>query len=1402
MKPPAYFQDVKQQSAKRWEVLLADRGLVGPWYLLFKQVTQSPRHVLSELLQNADDAHATEASVRITGLEFIFSHNGEDFDKDQFQSLCRFAFSNKRALHTIGFRGIGFKSTFSLGDEVRVYSPTLAVSFHKDRFTDPQWLDDLNSKNDLTEIRITIKNDSLKNEVEKNFKEWVESPTSLLFFKHITCLTINGQTIKWVPQGDGPISNSRWVSMEGTPNERFLHVTSDEVDFPPESLEEIRKETMVLDEETVFPPARVEIVLGESGRLFVVLPTGVKTTLPFACNAPFIQDPAREKIIEPGASPTNQWLLSRIGTLAADSLLHWVNRDDLPVSDRCQSYGLWPDVDREDNSIEGVCATAVEMAFSKSIENQRCLISENNTIELPKGCISIPEEIREIWDAERISSLFDAECRPVLSQYISDSYRERLEHWGFVDNISKENIINVLESKQIPKPGTWYQLMLLWAYVADEVTRYYSPHKGVHIVPIQGETALQSASGIVRLGEKQLLRSQEDWQFLSNYLITMNQNYFNYLDKRRHDSEVRQNEELGEKVDAAYRVLRSIGLEQASDTAKIFEETSSKFFSQNSVSRSDCVRLAHIAATLGVTVKSSFKFVTQDNILHNINDGVVADIGDLDLFSTEGWYQTHVLHTDYWKPSTSCSSEEWSKWVQSERSQLLTFVSLEQKTRRIYGDKKLEEFLKSRGFLSNDNLYFRYNTENYYTNDWDFNDSHWNQWEKLAKEDEKYWVRVLKRLFEQPARCWAKFVSAKVYQIAKNGYTNSITSEPIIPEWIAKFRTLPCIEDTRGIPCQPAALLRRTDLTLALLGVDDFVSAEIDNEENRPLLQLLGVRDTPTGPGKLLERLQALSATDTPPLHEVLKWYERLDQVASKCDTDDLAFIKESFEKDKITLMETDGQTNWGKLGEVYLAPDEDAVPGASLVHSLVRHLSIWHKIGVTTRPTAETAIEWLKTLPSDSPLSAADARRVRALLPRYPERIWHECSHWVDLEGRWTPVSNFEYAITMQSLVLYSHLFPFFKQKTANFQSLTEEQCRQQPFSDIPHLATHIKDQFKDSLFVVQPPEEKPWIISLGECLSRILLGNEEETNRIRQLGRRLSNTTWQITEVLEVIPYIAGKPAGTPRRIPTFWQDTTLYVAKQSAGKLAKFVPEELGTAFDNTLIKEAIMLCYDRSPVFITEYMEENFKLVSKDEITPEETEKIFEAEHPSYEPTKTTDEHPDEEAVILREEPFIEPEDEPYEEPNLEQEEETGDGKEVELETRQSKSHRPTKPELIERFARISGFFLNGSGKYRDREGNCLEPAHNIGFNWLMRDRTGQLIQYYWVKDHCLEDKPLEVDVPIWDLCEKSPELYSFIIVDKQGQPEEVSGYRLTDMKQKGELVVHPASYRLVYKENGS
>src|ERR1041384_1708518 len=139
MDRPSYFERIRGRASERWDQLESDPELAGPWHQLFKQV-QSPRHIVSELLQNADDAGATEASVHLANGAFIFEHNGQDFVAEHFASLCAFGYSNKRSLHTIGFRGIGFKSTFSLGDSVELFTPSLAVRFFRQRFTEPHWV--------------------------------------------------------------------------------------------------------------------------------------------------------------------------------------------------------------------------------------------------------------------------------------------------------------------------------------------------------------------------------------------------------------------------------------------------------------------------------------------------------------------------------------------------------------------------------------------------------------------------------------------------------------------------------------------------------------------------------------------------------------------------------------------------------------------------------------------------------------------------------------------------------------------------------------------------------------------------------------------------------------------------------------------------------------------------------------------------------------------------------------------------------------------------------------------------------------------------------------------------------------------------------------------------------------
>src|SRR3546814_12864834 len=63
------------------------------------------------------------------------------------------------------------KSTFSLGDRVELFTPTLAVAFERARFTQPHWIDSSSLTSGTTRVEVAIAGPLLRREVEKNLDE-------------------------------------------------------------------------------------------------------------------------------------------------------------------------------------------------------------------------------------------------------------------------------------------------------------------------------------------------------------------------------------------------------------------------------------------------------------------------------------------------------------------------------------------------------------------------------------------------------------------------------------------------------------------------------------------------------------------------------------------------------------------------------------------------------------------------------------------------------------------------------------------------------------------------------------------------------------------------------------------------------------------------------------------------------------------------------------------------------------------------------------------------------------------------------------------------------------------------------------------------------------------------------
>lgn len=1390
---PDYFQSIQERATKRWDQLDADPELAGPWHQLFKQV-QSPRHILSELLQNADDAGASEARVSIENDRFVFEHNGEDFIEAHFASICRFGYSNKRALHTIGFRGIGFKSTFSLGDRVELFTPTLAVAFERARFTQPHWIDGRSLTSGSTRVEVAIANPLLRREVEKNLEEWLKSPVSLLFFKKIRRLRIGDNEVHWQSLGPGPIAESEWMALDEKADNLFLLVRSGEEAFPAEALDEIRKERMLGAEDGGdFPPCRVEIVLGAKGRLYVVLPTGVETALPFACNAPFIQDPARLKIKDPETSPTNRWLLNRAGELAASAMMEWLELTKISARDRGDAYGLLPDVDREAATLEGACGAIVELAFEAAIDGQHVLLTEEGQLVAAKSAIAVPRPIFDIWPADQAMALLDTKSRPALCQHVSSKNRTKLVHWGLVEEFSKADLLERLRSNHLPRPSTWRHLLNLWAYIAPEVTGWQCHDAdALRIVPVQGKEVLYAASEIVRLGEKKLLQSEEDWEFLASHLIVLNQNWTRFLAEQRRDKA--EGESRNDPVEAAFAVLEEIGLDGTSDVNAVIERVAADYFGSGQPKLAECVQLAQIAAKLGVTIGDAFRYACADLKLRPIGKGVLFDEnGALAELLPESVRKTQLLHGDYVASFKSCTREDWLRWVSSGRSGLQTMAPLAQKRSSLYGRQRAVTEAQARG--QRQQLYYAYVTENFVLDDWDFPADYWRHWEALSKFDPRIWAKVVGKILEQRDTYWSRASSVRLLQVATTGSTRSVSSEPLLADWLLKLRAKPCLPDTRNMIQLPADLVRRTPETEALIDVEPFVHGLLDRETTRPLLDLLGVRSTPSGPGRLLDRLRALAKSDKAPVHEVEKWYRRLDQMLDGCSTADAQNIRNVFKAEKLILAQ-DG--TWVTSGGVFLAGDEEDVPGAAVVRASVLDLSLWHRIGVADRPSADLALQWLGTLASGKVLSADDARRVRTLLVRYPTRIWEERGHWLNLVGEWAPVETLAYGLSMQTLFRWSHLHEWVKRKTADFQRLSGETVQAPPFSALPALSDLIEERFNQPSLLAAMEDRRAWLSAFGAQLGRIELADPVDTERVRALAEAIAATSWVQTPKLEVIPYLDGVPAGTARLTDILWLDRKLFVSPLSKAKLAKRVPEEIGRSLSAD-IRAALAYAFERSPEDIREYLEENFTLGP---------EQIFAAPIVEAQSTAAPSDDDDDGAAegargdaepVDANDLHLAEEDEPATQPEHAPQMGESDREliETEVATKPRAAPKPPRPSVMARFALAQGYKADGEDRFFHADGSWIGRANGTRFPWERRSAGGEVLRHYYPRDHCLEHEPLQLEADVWGLLDQKPDLYSFILIDPEGDPVEMTGVRLRALRDGGDLTIHPATYRLVY-----
>ena len=93
---------------------------------------------------------------------------------------------------------------------------------------------------------------------------------------------------------------------------------------------------------------------------------------------------------------------------------------------------------------------------------------------------------------------------------------------------------------------------------------------------------------------------------------------------------------------------------------------------------------------------------------------------------------------------------------------------------------------------------------------------------------------------------------------------------------------------------------------------------------------------------------------------------------------------------------------------------------------------------------------------------------------------------------------------------------------------------------------------------------------------------------------------------------------------------------------------------------------------------------------------------------------------------------------------------------------------------------------------------LERTSGNAFPWELKSALGDILQYYWPKEHCIQQEPLQLDADIWELCQQYPELYSLVLINENGVPIQIAGGKLVEMRKQDRLVLYPATYKLEYR----
>jgi hypothetical protein len=312
----ADYEKIREENIARygWDTAVLD---------LLGQLYSERTHFIFELIQNAEDAGATELAFELFDDRLEVRHDGRPFTEADVRGVCGVGKTEKAAdLTTIGKFGIGFKSVYAYTRTPRVYSGE--ESFRIENYVRPYPVETLHAVEPLDDLGapdtlfvFPFDHDDVPAPVavrEIAAALGAIAPATLLFLRHIERLRVADSVLSRSVQ-NGPGTSRRVRLAKGRAVERWQVWRRQADAFPAYQVE------------VAFRLDQGRITRCASSPLTVFLPTQKETFLGFLIQGPYRTTPARDNIGE--HDPANQALARETAALLLDVLAELRGGDQL-----------------------------------------------------------------------------------------------------------------------------------------------------------------------------------------------------------------------------------------------------------------------------------------------------------------------------------------------------------------------------------------------------------------------------------------------------------------------------------------------------------------------------------------------------------------------------------------------------------------------------------------------------------------------------------------------------------------------------------------------------------------------------------------------------------------------------------------------------------------------------------------------------------------------------------------------------------------------------------------------------------------------------------------------------------------------------------------------------------------